>query len=78
MSFLHKQLGFTKEQEIKFDKWNKEQNNIMTDNGQKKLNVGAIGGHIKYKITPTGIGTSIVVKNTITKSILDLTEYDKW
>jgi hypothetical protein len=39
---------------------------------------GAIGGRIEYLITPTGLGLIIKVRDAVTKSELDLTDYNDW
>ena len=39
---------------------------------------GAIGGGYTYHITPTSLGAVLKVENTVTKAVLNLTEYDKW
>lgn len=68
----------TEDQKKKFEKWNKEEIEFMTDYGKKPLEIGAVGGHITFKFTPTGLGTIIKAENTITKRTIDLTDYDKW
>lgn len=39
---------------------------------------GMIGGPITYCFTPTSLGIVVSVKDSVTKSELDLTEYDTW
>lgn len=39
---------------------------------------GAIGGRYTYCYTPTSIGTIIIVKDSITNTQIDLTEYEEW
>jgi len=39
---------------------------------------GTIGGGYTYSFTPMSIGTSIVVKNNVTKEEVDLSDYKEW
>lgn len=39
---------------------------------------GAIGGHLRYSFTPTGIGTVARVRCLVCKRGRDLTDYDAW
>jgi hypothetical protein len=39
---------------------------------------GAIGGAYKYSFTPTSIGVVFTVENTVTKAVLDLSDYENW
>jgi len=39
---------------------------------------GAIGGRYTYKFTPTSLGVIAKVKDCITKTEIDLTDYDAW
>ena len=43
-----------------------------------KSEVGAIGGRLEYSFTPTSLGVVVKVKDCITKTELDLTEYESW
>lgn len=39
---------------------------------------GMIGGRFSYRITPTGIGTAIVIMDSITGREENVTNYDRW
>jgi hypothetical protein len=39
---------------------------------------GAIGGAYTYTFTPTSIGVAATVENTVTKAVLDLSDYGSW
>jgi hypothetical protein len=39
---------------------------------------GAIGGRFEYIINPTGVGLIIKVRDAVTKSEIDLTDYRDW
>ena len=39
---------------------------------------GAIGGAYTYHFTPTSIGVAFMVENTVTKAVLDLSDYESW
>lgn len=39
---------------------------------------GAIGGGLIFSFLPTGLGTIVLVKETITGEEIDLTDYDAW
>jgi hypothetical protein len=39
---------------------------------------GRIGGAYTYHFTPTSIGTVVIIENTATKDILNITDYDSW
>lgn len=39
---------------------------------------GAIGGHLRYSFTPTGVGTVARVRCLVCKRARDLTDYDAW
>ena len=38
----------------------------------------AIGGRYSLIITPTSLGTSIVIRDSLTNQIVDLTDYNSW
>lgn len=63
----------------------------LTDDHLKKINAfitqedaktgghyGAIGGAYTYHFTPTSLGVVMKVENTVTHTILDITEYEHW
>lgn len=39
---------------------------------------GAIGGRLTYSFTPTSIGTIVKVKDNMSGSEIDLTDYESW
>jgi len=39
---------------------------------------GAIGGGFTYHFTPTSLGVIVTIENCVTKTVLDLTDYDSW
>lgn len=39
---------------------------------------GAIGGGLKFTLTPNGVGVSCVATESITGDSIDLTEYEEW
>lgn len=48
------------------------------DDGTQVSNpMGAIGGRLTYKFTPTGVGLAIVVECACGESV-DLTDYESW
>lgn len=57
----------TKEQEAKLAEWKDMQ----------EYPSATIGGAFTFSFTPTGIGTTIIVK-CVNKNTLDLTDYDNW
>ena len=73
-------FSLTDDQVIKVEKWRKEHEcKLRTDEHgiEGESYVGAIGGALTYYFTPTGIGTSEVVKCACGEK-LDLTDYDLW
>ncbi len=74
-NYIMMQLGLNDDQKSKFHTWNTSQNDIIKAKNNGKLNIGAAGGQVQFRITPTGIGTVIEAKNTLTKNKIDLTEY---
>lgn len=44
----------------------------------KSQQVPALGEIITYRITPTSLGTCIVVQNNLTKEEVDFTDYGSW
>lgn len=70
-----KNFRLSDQQQQRFDKWNTRQNDIIRARNNGVLNIGASGGHITFEITPSGMGTVLIVKNTLTGGEIDLTEY---
>lgn len=46
--------------------------------GEDEPYYGACGGGLTYEITPTSLGTVVVVRETVTGKGLNLTDYDAW
>ena len=59
---------------------NKIQQQKLADwkNSHTKVTIGAIGGRYTYCYTPTSIGTIVIVKDSVTNTQIDLTDYDEW
>ncbi len=53
--------------------WKKKQ-----DAKTRRAYKGAIGGEYTFSFSPTGIGTAVRVENSITKEVIDVTDYDSW
>jgi hypothetical protein len=53
--------------------WKKKQ-----DAKTRKIYKGAIGGEYTFSFSPTSIGVGIHVANSITKEMIDITDYDSW
>ena len=84
----------TKDQEEKIDKWLKEKIYPKAIKKQKKQlkkrkqlpthvhisswEMGYPASSVQYIFTPTGIGTCLVVKESVTGEELDVTDYDTW
>ena len=63
----------------KFERWAKLQDNKVAKLQNKKFAYyGASGGGYIFEFSPSGIGTSIYVRNSITKDTIDLSEYHNW
>lgn len=59
----------------RFKAWRDEQEEKVS---KMSRGYGACGGGYTFSFTPTGIGLSVTVKNTVTKEEIDLTDYDSW
>lgn len=46
--------------------------------GEDEPYYGACGGGLTYEITPTSLGTVVVVREAVTGKGLNLTDYDAW
>jgi hypothetical protein len=59
---------------------NQSQLQKLADWKSSHVNVGtgAIGGRYTYCYTPTSIGTILIVKDNVTNTQIDLTEYEEW
>ena len=55
------------------EKWKKKQ-----DTKSRKKSKLYSEGQYTYSFSPTGIGTAIRVENTLTKDVIDITDYDSW
>ena len=45
---------------------------------EKETPPTAIGGRFSYRLTPTGVGTAIVVVDNLLKKEKDVTDYASW
>ncbi len=59
----------TKEQDLKLSDWKSQ---------HKNANEGTIGGRYSYEFTPTSLGCIEICKDAITKTQIDLTDYENW
>ena len=63
-------------------KLNKKENELAEKFLQKhkhpEIYKGAIGGHINFIFTPTGIGDACTIKCTICNTKKDITDYNSW
>jgi len=60
-------IEFTQEQEDKLKDWKEAIKKVFGEYG-----------HYDYIVSPTGIGDSFRVYSHLSKTYLDLTEYEKW
>lgn len=70
-------FGFDDEQVIKLNNWIDDNNKIMLESGKSRY-TGAIGGRFSYEFTPTNLGIVAKVYDALTKTEIDLTNYDMW
>lgn len=59
--------------------WSVEQDDLVRS--QQNLNepyYGAIGGELTYSFTPTSIGVIVKVAHAVTKSKLDVSDYERF
>lgn len=69
----------TKEQQTRLKTWAAEQDKLVAQRqGKDFAYYGACGGGYTYCFTPTGLGTVVHVKNSITGDEIDLTDFDCW
>jgi hypothetical protein len=69
----------TSEQNKILQKWVEKQDAIVAKKqGKSYAYYGSTGGGYTYCFTPTGLGTVVAVKNSVTNSQIDLTDYDSW
>ena len=79
------------DQEIKLAEWCRIQDEAVLAEQRKSDNpfireeaeavfayYGAISGELRYSFSPTSIGTVLVVRHSMTKAEIDLTDYDLW
>ena len=86
-------FSITPKQQVKLEHFLKEQEAILVEEQKRKMNpaewedltmngkypyIGAIGGGVVYKFTPTSIGLSVTVDYTPTGKSINLTDYDEW
>jgi len=63
---------------VKFELTANQIQNLKIWMNNKPLSKDALGTQYKYCFTPTSLGTSVIVKCLITKTEIDLTDYDSW
>lgn len=62
------------------EKHHREGREAIAEHFKRKGEVyaGASGGNLTFSVTPTGLGTTFKVRESITKEEIDLTDYDNW
>lgn len=60
------------------DKEKKKAEAFIKKHKHPEVSKGAIGGHINYVFTPTGIGICIWMECSICKAKKDITDYNCW
>jgi len=60
----------TEKQKIKLDEWKSQQ--------VEKDKVGTIGDRYTYSFTPTSLGIIVIVKDNVTNSEINLTDFSNW
>ena len=63
-------FSLTEEQKIKLDEWKSQQ--------VEKDKVGTIGDRYTYSFTPTSLGIIVIVKDNVTNSEINLTDFSNW
>lgn len=63
--------NITEKQQLTIKKW-------IDDLTVDSVFTGAIGGRFTYLFTPTSFGTILVVRDSVTKKELDVTDYGSW
>ena len=63
-------FSLTEEQKIKLDEWKSQQ--------AEEDKVGTIGDRYTYSFTPTSLGLATVVKDNVTNSEINLTDFSNW
>ena len=53
-------------------------NDLCQPNSDGSFKGGAIGGNFTLEITPTSLGNIYVVKDSYTKTEINLTNFDNW
>jgi len=51
---------------------------FMKQKGKDKSYTGAIGGRFSIEFTITGLGNAVVIKDAVTKTEKNITDYDMW
>lgn len=59
----------TEDQIKKFEKWQEKRKSMYT---------GTIGGRYTFEFTPTSIGIAVVAVDNLTRTKLNLTDYENW
>lgn len=72
---ISRSFRLDEKQQTRFNQWNLAQNEVIKARNGGVLNIGASGGQVTFEFTPTGMGTVVRVKNSLTGDSIDLTEY---
>lgn len=60
------------------EKENELAEKFMQEHRHSEVNKGAIGGHIHFIFTPTGIGDACTIECIICGAKENITDYDSW
>ena len=60
------------------EKENELAEKFMQKHRHSEVYKGAIGGHMRFMLTPTSIGDGCIIECTICGSRKDITDYSKW
>ena len=63
-------FSLTEEQKIKLDEWKSQQ--------AEEDKVGTIGDRYTYSFTPTSLGIIVIIKDNVTNSEINLTDFSNW
>jgi hypothetical protein len=72
-------IDTTEEKWNEFVAWSNDINKRLSEpNADGSFKGGAIGGNFTLELTPTGLGMIYVVKDSYTKTEIDLTDFGSW
>ena len=69
---------FSANEEHMFDLDKKQKQKLAEWQKTKPMSKDALGTQYEYCFTPTSLGTVVVVKCLVTKTEINLTDYDSW